>query len=256
MELKVLGCHGGESPKHQCPAFLLDGRVCLDAGSITNMLSLKEQQRIETVVVSHAHLDHVRDLAMLADTRTQQGGPPLVIASTPGTLAVLKRHFFNDRLWPDFSKIPGQKNPTVVFQGLRPEQETELNGFRIRPVLVDHAVEAAAFVISDGHSSIAYSGDTGPTERFWEVLKDQQHLRALIMEVAFPNEQARLARDSCHHTPKSLEIELKKLGAARRDLPILLFHIKPVFQKQVEGQLAKLRARNNTILNIGDQYLL
>ena len=34
MDFKVLGCHGGESPKHQCPAFLLDGRVCLDAGEV------------------------------------------------------------------------------------------------------------------------------------------------------------------------------------------------------------------------------
>jgi 3',5'-cyclic-nucleotide phosphodiesterase len=256
MELKVLGCHGGESPKHQCPAFLLDGKVCLDAGSITNMLTLKEQQRLEAVVVSHAHLDHVRDLAMLADTRTQQGGPPLILASTPATIAVLKKHFFNDRLWPDFSKIPGQKNPTVVFQSLKPELETELCGFRIRPVLVDHAVEAAAFVVGDGTSTIGYSGDTGPTERLWEVLREQDNLRALIMEVAFPNEQAGLARDSGHHTPKSLELELKKLGSRRRDLPVLLFHIKPVFQRQVETQLAKLRARNNTILNIGDQYLL
>jgi 3',5'-cyclic-nucleotide phosphodiesterase len=207
-------------------------------------------------VVSHAHLDHVRDLAMLADTRTQQGGPPLILASTPATIAVLKKHFFNDRLWPDFSKIPAQKNPTVVFQSLKPELETELCGFRVRPVLVDHAVEAAAFVVGDGTSAIGYSGDTGPTERLWEVLREQENLRALIMEVAFPNEQATLARDSGHHTPKSLELELKKLGPRRRDLPVLLFHIKPVFQKQVESQLAKSRARNNTILNIGDQYLL
>jgi cAMP phosphodiesterase len=256
MELKVLGCHGGESPKHHCPAFLLDGRLCLDAGSITKMLTLKEQQRIETVVVSHAHLDHVRDLAMLADTRAQQGGPPLTIASTAGTIAVLKRHFFNDRLWPDFSKIPGVENPTVIFQNLKPEIEIELSGFRVRPVLVDHAVEAAAFVIGDGTSVLAYSGDTGPTERLWEVLQEQPNLRALIMEVAFPNEQAVLARDSCHHTPKSLELELKKLGHARRDLPIMLFHIKPVFQREVEQQLAKMRARNTSILNIGDQYLL
>jgi len=256
MELRILGCHGGESPKHQCPAFLLDGRVCLDAGSITKMLTLQEQQRIEMVLVSHAHLDHVRDLAMLADTRTQQGGPPLVIASTPGTIAVLKRHFFNDRLWPDFSKIPDVERPTIVFQNLKPEIETPLSGFHVRPVLVDHAVEAAAFVVRDGSSALAYSGDTGPTERLWEVLKDQPNLRALIMEVAFPNEQAVLARDSCHHTPKSLEQELKKLGVARRDLPILLFHIKPVFQRQVELQLAKLRTRNTSILSIGDQYLL
>jgi cAMP phosphodiesterase len=256
MEFKVLGCHGGESPKHQCPAFLLDGRVCLDAGSITNMLTLKEQQRIEAVLVSHAHLDHVRDLAMLSDTRTQQGGPPLTIAATPGTITVLKKHFFNDKLWPDFSKIPGQQNATVIFHSLKPEVESELCGYKVKPVMVDHSVEASAFLIGDAHSVVAYSGDTGPTDRLWEVLEKQENLRALVMEVAFPNEQAKLALDSCHHTPKSLEGELKKLGVKQRDLPVLLFHIKPVFQEQTERQLAKLKTRNTTILNIGDQYLL
>src|ERR1700755_1419403 len=149
MEFKVLGCHGGESPKHQCPAFLLDGRVCLDAGSITNMLTLKEQQRIEAVLVSHGHLDHVRDLAMLSDTRTQQGGPPLVIAATPGTIAVLKKHFFNDKLWPDFSKIPDLHNRTIVFQKLAPEKVSEVCGYKVQPVPVDHTVEAAAYIIGD-----------------------------------------------------------------------------------------------------------
>lgn len=256
MEFKVLGCHGGESPKHQCPAFLLDGRVCLDAGSITNMLTLKEQQRIEAVLVSHAHLDHVRDLAMLADTRTQQGGPPLVIAATPGTISVLKKHFFNDRLWPDFSKIPHQQNSTVVFQTLKPDVQTEVFGFRVEPVMVDHSVEASAFLVGDETGVVAYSGDTGPTEQLWKALAAEERLTALVMEVAFPNEQAKLALDSCHHTPKSLEAELKKLSTKQRDLPVLLFHIKPVFQEQTERQLAKIKTRNTTILNIGDQYLL
>jgi cAMP phosphodiesterase len=255
MDFRVLGCHGGESPKHQCPAFMIDGRLCLDAGSITNMLTLKEQQKIEAVVVSHGHLDHVRDLAMLADTRTQQGGPPLVIASTPGTIAVLKKHFFNDKLWPDFSKIPGEV-ATVVFQTLKPEVETDVCGYKVRLVAVDHTVEAAAIIASDGESSVAYSGDTGPTDRLWEVLAGEKNLRALLMEVAFPNEQDKLARLSRHHTPQSLEKELKKLGVKQRDIPVLLFHIKPVFQKDTERQLAKIKARNNTILNIGDQYIL
>jgi ribonuclease BN (tRNA processing enzyme) len=256
MDFKVLGCHGGESPKHQCPAFLLDGRVCLDAGSITNMLTLREQNKLEAVIVSHAHIDHVRDLAMLADTRTQQGGPPLLIASTPGTIQVLKRHFFNDKLWPDFSKIPDQNNRTVVFQKLRPEHVSEVCGYKIRPVLVDHSVEAAAYVVSDGQTSLAYSGDTGPTERLWSVLREERDLSALIMEVAFPNEQHALAKASCHHTPASLERELRKLGAHHRDLPVLLFHIKPVFQRAVEKELAKSRRRNNTVLQIGDEYVL
>ena len=256
MDLKVLGCHGGESPKHQCPAFLLDGRVCLDAGSITNMLSLQEQRKIEVVIVSHAHLDHVRDLAMLADTRTQQGGPPLTVASTPGTIAVLKKHFFNDKLWPDFSKIPRQGDATVIFQKLKPGVVNDIAGLKVTPVFVDHTVEACAFIVDDGTCSIVYSGDTGPTTELWTRLKQHKNLRAVLMEVAFPNEQAKLASDSCHHTPKSLETELKKLTGNQRDVPVLLFHIKPVFQRDVESQLAKIKARNNVILNIGDQYLL
>ncbi len=235
---------------------MLDGRVCLDAGSITNMLTLKEQQRVEAVVVSHAHIDHVRDLAMLADTRTQQGGPPLTIASTPGTIRVLKRHFFNDLLWPDFSRIPEQNGATIIFQPLRAGKATEVAGLQVEPVLVDHTVEASAYLIGDGEATLAYSGDTGPTERLWQVLRRQRKLSALIMEVAFPNEQQKVARDSGHHTPHSLELELRKLGAHQRDLPVLLFHIKPVFQRTVERELAKIRTRNTTILQIGDEYVL
>lgn len=255
MELRVLGCHGGESPKHHCPAFLLDGRVCLDAGSITRTLTLKQQARIEAVIVSHAHIDHVRDLAMLSDTRTQQGGTPLTIVSTPGTIDSLKQNFFNDELWPDFSKIPDQKSRTVVFKKVPPGRTTEVCGYRVHPVLVDHTVEAAAFVVGDGKVSLAYSGDTGPTEALWPLLEAQADLGALIMEVAFPNGQSKVARLSGHHTPKTLERELRKLGT-KRDLPVLLFHIKPVFQREVEKELARIKARNNTILRLGDQYLL
>lgn len=256
MDLKVLGCHGGESPKHQCPAFLVDGRICLDAGSITSMLTLKEQQKIEAVLVTHGHMDHVRDLAMLADTRTQQGGPPLVIASTRGTIAVLKKHFFNDKLWPDFSRIPHSAAPTIVFQAIKPGRENDVCGMKVKAVPVDHTVEAAALILSDEHGSLAYSGDTGPTEQLWKALHEEKNLEALIMEVAFPNDQEKLARDSGHHTPQSLERELKKLGPKHRDLPVLLFHIKPVFQRTVEKELGRIKARNNTILQIGDEFVL
>jgi ribonuclease BN (tRNA processing enzyme) len=256
MDFKVLGCHGGESPKHQCPAFLVDGRVCLDAGSITNMLELEEQKKIEAVIVTHAHLDHVRDLAMLVDTRTQQGGPALTIAAPAQTIRVLREHFFNDALWPDFSKIPDGANPTIVFQELGFNRVEAVAGYEVRPIRVHHTVEAAAYIINDGRSALAYSGDTGPTDELWAELHATPKLKALVMEVAFPNEQRKLAHDSGHHTPESLAQELLKLGPEHRDLPTLLFHIKPVFQRVVERELAKIQARNNTILHIGDEYVL
>jgi 3',5'-cyclic-nucleotide phosphodiesterase len=154
MDLKVLGCHGGETPKHRTSSFLLDDRLGVDAGAITGSLSLDEQQRIEAVLVSHAHMDHVRDLATLADNRCQQGGPPLVIAGTPETLNALRQHFFNGKLWPDFSQIQTPLGPTVTFQPIAPETTSEVAGARVTPVLVSHTIETSGFVIErDGKRS-------------------------------------------------------------------------------------------------------
>lgn len=255
MEFKTLGCHGGETNKHRPPAFMIDGRAILDAGSITGMLSLEEQKQIELVLLSHTHLDHIRDLPLLADARFQTGGPPLVIASTKGTIKALKQHLFNNKLWPDFSTIPSREKPTIIFQTIRPDCTTKLNGFEVMPVMVDHTVEAAGFIISNGKSSIAYSGDTGPTERLWQVVKEHEGLSAMVMEVAFPNRRTQLAMRAGHHTPKLLEKGLRKLGS-RSDLPILLFHIKPAFQSEVERDLLRIKNRNITILQLGDQFLL
>jgi cAMP phosphodiesterase len=254
MDLRTLGCHGGESPKHRNSAFLLNGRVAIDAGAITSMLTLREQQKIEAVIVSHGHLDHVRDLAILADARAQQGGPPLTIVSTAGTIRSLKKHYFNDKLWPDFSTIPLSR-PTVIFKIVRPGNTAEVFGFTVKPVLVDHPVEASGYVISQGQIAIAYSGDTGPTEHLWEVLRAERNLKALIMEVAFPNEQQALALRAGHHTPQMLEKSLAKLGR-RRDLPVLLFHIKPVFERTVMRELARIKRRNLEVLRLGDSFSL
>jgi 3',5'-cyclic-nucleotide phosphodiesterase len=257
MEVRVLGCHGGESPKHRTSSFLVEGRLAIDAGAITSMLALEEQRRIEVCLVSHAHMDHVRDLASLADNRCQQGGPTLTIASTRETIAALRAHFFNDRLWPDFSRIPaGEAGPTVSFLELTPERPVELAGTTVRAVLVDHTVETCGFVVGTGGGSVAYSGDTGPTERFWQVLADTPDLRGLLMEVSFPDHLHRLAKVSGHHTPETLGVELGKLGHARKDLPILLYHIKPVFERQVEKELLRIRGRELRICRLGERFLL
>lgn len=255
MDLKVLGCHGGETPKHRTSSFLVDDRLGIDAGAITGTLTLEEQRRIQAILVSHAHMDHVRDLATIADNRCQQGGPPLEIVGTPATLRSLKKHFFNDHLWPDFSRIQTKTGPTITYKEIKPEKASEVAGLRVMPILVTHTIETAGFVVEGRDGAIAYSGDTGPTERFWEVLNDRDDLKALLMEVSFPNEQAELARVSGHHTPATLKDELKKL-TDHQELPILLYHIKPVFQAKVEKQLAKIKGRNLTILQLEDQFLL
>lgn len=255
MDLRVIGCHGGETPKHRTSAFILDDRLAIDAGSLTSGMDLKAQCALEGVLVSHAHLDHVRDLATIADNRVQNGCKPLVIASTAFTIGILKKHFFNDLLWPDFARIPTKAKPTIRYQVLQPERRAKVCGYDVRVILVSHTIESCAFVVEGKGGAIAYSGDTGPTDRLWKVLGETERLKALLMEVSFPNHEHALAKMSGHHTPETLARDLAKYKDPK-ELPTLLYHIKPVFQREVERECAKIKHANLTILNLGDHFLL
>jgi 3',5'-cyclic-nucleotide phosphodiesterase len=255
MELRVVGCHGGETPKHRTSAFVVDERLAIDAGSLTSGIDLKSQFRLAACLVSHAHLDHVRDLATIADNRCQADCEPLVVAATKGTIAVLKKHFFNNLLWPDFSVIPNKTRPTIQFVELKPERRAQIGGYTVRSVLVDHTIESSGFIVEGPDATIAYSGDTGPTDRFWELLRKEPKLKALLMEVSFPNREQKLATVSGHHTPRTLAKDLKKFGKPK-DLPTLLYHIKPVFQSEVEQECARLKGVNLTVTALGDQFVL
>ncbi len=78
VDLRVIGCHGGETPKHRTSAFVVGGKLAIDAGSITSGMTVADQVALDACLVSHAHLDHVRDLATLADNRCQMRCAPLV----------------------------------------------------------------------------------------------------------------------------------------------------------------------------------
>jgi cAMP phosphodiesterase len=255
MELRVVGCHGGETPKHRTSAFVLDERLAIDAGSLTSGLDLSAQFRLQACIVSHAHLDHIRDLATIADNRCQADCEPLIVAATRETIKALKTHFFNNHLWPDFSGIPNKARPTIRFQELKPEKPTKIAGYQVRAVGVSHTIDTSGFIVQGEDATVAYSGDTGPTDRLWELLNAEENLKALLLEVSFPDREQRLASASGHHTPRTLLKDLKKL-AKPKDLPTLLYHIKPVFQREVEQECARLKGVNLGVTAIGDQYVL
>jgi 3',5'-cyclic-nucleotide phosphodiesterase len=255
MQLRVLGCHGGETPKHRTSSFLIGDTLAIDAGAITSGLSLDEQARIDSVLVSHPHMDHIRDLATLADNRCQQGGSTLDIVGVPATIEALRIHFFNDLIWPDFTKIDAKDGPTVRFVEVHPNRVAEVNGYEVTPVMVNHTVDTSAFIIRQNASSIVYGGDTGPTDELWTRINALDDLQALMMEVSFPNDESELAFQSRHLTPDTLSTELSKLQLSE-ELPILLYHIKPTFEAKVLRELAGVRGRNLQILQLEDEFLL
>jgi ribonuclease BN (tRNA processing enzyme) len=254
LKLKVLGAYGSEGQGQRPSAFLVDDRVLIDAGSVGSALSVAEQIAIEHALISHAHLDHTAGLAFLTDTLAMIAPERHVtVASIAPVVEALRLHAFNDALWPDFTAIPSGSRPVLGFRTLAAEAEARVGDLWVTPVPVDHTVPTTGYVVHDGQTGFVYSADTGPTELLWRVARQMPGLKALIVETAFPDRLAGLARVSGHLTPKTLRREIDKMPA---DIPIWIFHIKPQLFEETAEELAKIDPARVHTLEQGKTYSL
>jgi ribonuclease BN (tRNA processing enzyme) len=252
LRLRVLGCSGGELPRHRTTCFLLDGALALDAGALTASLSLEELLRLDDIVLTHSHFDHVKDVPLLADLLVGRRRRPVRVHASRECARTLRENVFNDRLWPDFTRIPDRRRPVVELVPFAPRERFRAGRYTFQPVPVDHPVESVGFLISDGDATIGISGDTGPTDGFWAAVNARPRLAALLVELSFPDTHQRLADVSGHLTPRTLRGELAKL---RRDgFPVLLYHLKPAHQAQLKRELQGLRLPNVRVLKRGDEF--
>ena len=74
MKLKVLGCYGGNIPGHGMTSLLINDTLALDAGWVSEALSLKEQEKVKNILISHSHLDHTCTLPFLIDNNFSAPG--------------------------------------------------------------------------------------------------------------------------------------------------------------------------------------
>ena len=253
MIFKVLGCFGSELPGYRCPGFLVNGRLLLEAGTATSVLTWHEQLEISDVCVTHVHLDHVKDLAFLVDNRLGHAPRPLVVAGTAEVIDSLRRDLFNGRIWPDFSRIPSRRRPSVVYRVIPEGRYARVAGLSIKPVRVHHPVAATAYILREPGASILYTGDTGPTAAVWRAARALRDLTAVIAECSFPSAMESLAAASGHLTPSLLARELEQLG--RPEVPVYIYHMKPPHVEAIAEELAGLGGRLE-MLHQGRTYTL
>jgi len=251
MKLRVLGCYGGNVPGCGMTSFLVNGTVCLDAGFVSGALSLREQVRVKDVVISHSHLDHTCSLPFLIDNNFSAPGFTLHIYAIREVIASMKAHLFNNHTWPDFTCLPNDLTPALKLVEVPEEQAFKVNGLSIRAVRVSHIVPTTGFVVEDKTGSVAYSSDTAPTDRFWEVVNRTRNLKGVIVETSFPDELQDLANVSGHLTPQTLDTELRKL---KRDVPVYLYGAKPRHLAKIRAQVRALRRRRVAFLVQGKTY--
>ncbi|MEO6030822.1 MAG: MBL fold metallo-hydrolase, partial [Burkholderiaceae bacterium] len=117
MILHVLGCSGSIASGCKTTAFLLDDDVLIDAGTGVGDLALDALARIDHILVSHSHLDHVLAIGLIADAVMRQRSAarrgPIQVHALPETLAALRTHILNGVIWPDFTRLPSAEHPVL-----------------------------------------------------------------------------------------------------------------------------------------------
>ena len=224
MQLKVLGCSGGIGGSLRTTSFLLDHDILIDAGTGVGDLTLAELKQIDHIFVTHSHLDHVTSIAFLVDTVGGMRDRPITLHAAEDTLAILRAHLFNWKIWPDFSEIPSREAPYLRYESFRLGDTISLQGRHIRPLPANHVVPAVGFHIDSGAASLVFTGDTTACEALWEAVNGIENLRYLLIETAFPNAERDLAVASKHLTPDILARELARLTRPAR---VFISHLKP-----------------------------
>lgn len=251
MKIEVLGSYGGESAGHRMTCLVIDETVALDAGSLAQALPVERQQQVQSIVLSHSHMDHTTSLPFFVENVFGKVRESVDVYASPATIYAVRKHLFNNDVWPDFTRIPNHLLPALKFHELKEEEPFEVGGVRFTPFPVDHLVPTFGFLIEKDDVAVLWSSDTGPTKRLWEVANRAENLRALALEVSFDNSLQPIADLSLHLTPRTVESELRQL---EKKVPILLHHLKPTCIGRIEEEIRALGNPDLDFLEQGKIY--
>lgn len=227
MKVRVLGCSGAIAKDCRTTSFLIDDDVLIDAGTGVGDLTLDEMRRVDHVLLTHSHLDHVAALPLMVDAVASQRQKPIQVHALAGTIAALKAHIFNNTIWPDFSRIPTVEAPFITFHPIEIGQVVSLakKHFEVLPAV--HTVPAVGYAVSGGtgNGCWVFTGDTERNPALWARI-NQLDVAMLVIETAFSNREQGLAKLSLHLSPQTLANELDFIDKSKK-YPIYITHTKP-----------------------------
>ncbi|TSD65947.1 3',5'-cyclic-nucleotide phosphodiesterase [Inquilinus sp. KBS0705] len=248
--------------------------ICLDAGTLHYGIekavaagtfkvpaSQVIRQYIKGYFITHAHLDHIAGLIINSPEDSTKN-----IYGLGSTLETIKTHYFTWESWANFADdgaAPALKK--YHYQPLEPGREYDIANteMKVQAFPLSHSnLTSTAFLVKSKEDYMLYLGDTGADElekshnleELWTAvapLIKAKHLKAIIIEVSFPNEQPDKTLFG-HLTPRLLMNEmqaLQKLAGPLNGLNVVVAHLKPPYSsiKKIKEQL---KAANRLGLNL------
>ncbi len=251
--ITILGAYGSKSDSCGSSAFLLNDWHLLDAGNVIKPLKEKCAM-IETVWLTHSHLDHISDIAFMLDNYYEYRKKPLRICALRETIESLKKHFFNHKIWPDFSEIPlyHSNQMSLVYEVISYGVSYEIGAdTTIKAFPTDHTVASCGYVVEKEGSSILISADTYDLSSVMEMVVNETTLHALVIECSFPSSMHSLAKKSKHLTPALLFQGLQSIED--REIKLYINHLKPSYENTIKSEIATLKkCWDVTVLDDGE----
>jgi len=226
---------------HHGPQFLtsilVNDILAVDAGCLGLFGTAQEQTKVQHVLVSHTHIDHIGALPIFVENAYEGRRDCVTIYGSKAVLDCLQADVFNDRVWPNLIALSTKDAPFLKLVTLEPRKVIELENLRITPVPVNHVVPTLGFIIENNDAAVVVVSDTGPTDEIWQHANATPNLKAVFLEATFPNSLTWLAEVSKHLTPAMFAREVQKL---QKPAAIIAVHIKARYLNQVVGELEAL----------------
>ena len=250
MVIQILGAHLAEVKGARLTSLLIDGALVVDAGGLTSALSLAEQKKIETVLLTHHHFDHTRDLVTLAANAGYYWRKQLTVYGLRYTLDIVTGCLLGGKMYTNFFEYPDKEKPTVILEAIEPYSKKTIAGYDVLAVPVKHSAPAVGYQItsSDG-KSLFYTGDTtvGISE-CWQHISPQ----LLITEVAGPNKYEDWLKKAGHFCARFLKEELMQFRQLKGYLPrVIVIHIGNPYEQEIKEEVAQVAQELKADITLG-----
>jgi cAMP phosphodiesterase len=249
LKFRVLGGDGGVAPGYDTTSFLINNNILIDGGACASALKLPEQRKIDHIFISHSHLDHIKDICFLADNVFNYRRKPIELISSFEVLDILRKHLFNNKIWPDFTTISNGHCPILTYRPI--ETSVKIGALEVSLYPVHHPVPAVGFILREKKNSLLITGDTGPTDLLWDEANKEPNLKGVITEIAFPNRMQKVANAAGHFTPNMFKDEMTKL---KKSVPLLIYHLKPEYTKELKQEIKALQIPKLKLLKAAQTY--